>query len=220
MSDRVGVVRDGQIIHIDKASRLTEYQLIGMASGVGVSDEIEEWMDLRKIAFPHLQNLRDTTNIPAHLAVLDRREMTLFYLDKVGFGSTEMMSLTGASDPLHCTGLGKVLLAYEPFEKVQEWVADISLPRFTENTLTDPDDFLAEIQTTRQQGYALDREEHDLGERSIAVPLADAQGEVIAAISITGLAELIPLDETNAPLREAIMQTAEKISTEYASREI
>jgi DNA-binding IclR family transcriptional regulator len=113
-----------------------------------------------------------------------------------------------------------VLLAFEPFKRVQEWVSKIGLPRFTENTLTDPEDFLAEIQTTRQQGFSLDREEHDLGVRSIAVPLTDAQGEVIAAISITGPAEMIPLDETNTPLRDALKQTAEAISTEYASREI
>jgi ribose transport system ATP-binding protein len=218
MSDRVAVVRDGQILHITESQRMTEYQLIGMVSGVGLSEEIEQWMQLRKIVIPYLQALRDRTKATAHLAVLDRREMALFYLDKVGYNSATLVSRSGASGPLSCTGLGKTLLAYEPLDKIREWLVKEGLPRFTEHTITDQDTFLAEMKNTQKRGFGIDLEEHELGVRCIAAPIKDARGQVIAAISLSGPLDIMPADLANSPFRDELLATADKISRDFIAK--
>ena len=218
ISDRVAIVRDGRILHITEARQMTEYQLIGMASGVGVSQEIERWMELKKVTHPYLQALRDRTNSTVHLAVLNRREMALLYLDKTGYGSTITVSRSGASGPLNCTALGKVLLAHEPPEKLQAWLEKQELPRFTESTITDPLVFAAEMQSIRQQGYGLELEEHEPGVCSIATPIFDTSGEVIAAISLSGSVDEMPSDLGSSSLREAVQSAAEMITREFTVR--
>jgi ribose transport system ATP-binding protein len=218
MTDRVAVVRDGRVLHITESQRMTEYQLIGMVSGVGLSEEIEQWMQLRKIALPYLQALQDLTHATVHLAVLDRREMALFYLDKVGYNATTMVSRSGASGPLHCTGLGKTLLAYETPEKIREWMDKESLPSFTEHTITDQDNFLAEMQTIRKQGFGLELEEHELGVNCIAAPIKDSWGQIKAAISLSGPANVMPDDLASSHLREELIETAEKISRDFIAK--
>lgn len=217
MSDRVAIVRDGHILHITEAHRMSEYQLIGMASGIGLSQEIEMWMDLRKIAHPYLQSLRERTGFIVHLGVMERDEMTLLYLDKVGYGSSDMVSRSGASGPLSCTGLGKVLLAFEPPEKVRAWVEENGLPQYTENTITDPQAFISEMKTISQQGFGLDLEEHEPGVRCIAAPIYSKSGEVVAAISISGPTEKMPSEPGSSPIREEVQSIAEAISREFAT---
>lgn len=217
MSDHIAVVRDGRILHITESHRMTEYQLIGMASGVGLSEEIGEWMSLRKVAFPHLQALHDRTGVAVNLAVLDRREMALFYLDKLGSRPTTVMSRTGATDPLNCTGLGKVLLAYEPPEKIRQWVEKEGLPSFTEHTVTDPEAFMSDIGTIREQGFGLDQEEYELGIRCIAAPVKNVRGEVIAAISVSGSVDKLPEELASSAVKDHILEAAEKISKDLAT---
>lgn len=215
ISDRVAVIRDGQVVYIAESSRLTEFQLIGMASGLGLSEQIDDWMQLRKLASPHLKKLRDRVKTATHLAVLDRQEMVLFYLEKVGTESTmSVISRSGASDPLHCTGLGKALLAYEPAETIVEWVDRVGLPSFTEHTITDPAALIHELDQIRQQGYSLDLEEHALGVRSIAVPVFDPEGNMIAAVSVSGPAKSMPADLGSSQLRQDIVETACAITGE------
>jgi DNA-binding IclR family transcriptional regulator len=87
--------------------------------------------------------------------------------------------------PLHCTALGKVLLAYTAGELPG------TLEAFTPNTITDPVTLRQHLETVRQQGYALDHEEFEPGVRCIAVPVYDLQGRVIAAMGISGPATRI-----------------------------
>jgi DNA-binding IclR family transcriptional regulator len=217
MCDRVAVVKDGRVLFIAEGQRMTEYQLIGMVSGVGVTGEITAWMNLRQTAFPQLQALCNHTKAAVHLGVLDRGDMSLFYLDKVGVGSTDMVSRTGISAPLGCTGLGKALLAYEPPEKVREWIDRQGLPKFTDHTITALDTFMLEMKTTRERGFSLELEEHENGVRCIAAPVRDGKGYVVAAISISVSTDIIPADLVNSPLHEHILETATAISQAIAA---
>jgi DNA-binding IclR family transcriptional regulator len=219
MTDRVAVVRDGRILNIAESNRMTEYQLIGLASGVGVGEEIDEWMQLREIAHTYLQSLQDQIKATAQLAVLDRREMTLFYLDKVGHSSTAVALHSGASGPFDGTGLGKLLLAYEPLEQVKEWIEGEDFIQNPEHPVADPGTFLEEIQTVRQQGFSQELEENGTGILSVAAPVLDSQGKVIAGISVSVPVEQFPEGLTNNPLRTRVVEAAEAISREFiASR--
>ena len=91
----------------------------------------------------------------------------------------------GSLSPPHCSSVGKVLLAYAPL-RVLERIAREPLERFTENTVTDPSALVVELESIRQNGYALDREELEVGLTSVAAPIFNHRDEVAGAISLSG----------------------------------
>ncbi|NWF69698.1 MAG: ATP-binding cassette domain-containing protein [Chloroflexi bacterium] len=213
MSDRVAVVRDGRILHIAEANRLSEYQLLAIASGAESDEKMQEVLRLRTLAMPLVHQLRDQLHETVHLAVLEREAMRLLYLDKFGGEqSIAMMSRTGGTAPLTCTGLGKVLLAYEPSAQVEAWFKQQTIPAFTETTITDSATLMRELSAIRENGFGLDREEHERGIRCIAAPVYGETGEVIAAISVTGSSERMPADLAQSAMRQQVVETALRIS--------
>ncbi len=215
ISDRVAIVRDGRILHIAESNTLSEYELLAIASGAELDERMEAIFQLRTVALPFIHQLRDKLGETTHLAVLDRDTMRLLYLDKfTGHESVEMMSRSGSTAPLTCTGLGKVLLAYEATAAVGDWFKTQAIPRYTPTTITDVDILMSELASIRQNGFGLDREEHEPGIRCIAVPIRDSSGHVIAAISITGPVGRMPEDLAGSPIRHTVVDTADRISQE------
>lgn len=80
---------------------------------------------------------------------------------------------------MHCTGLGKAMLAYMP-------QTDIPLPSFTSQTICDPATLQSELSVVRERGYAIDNMEHEVGIKCVAVPVFGTDGRVIAAVSVSG----------------------------------
>jgi DNA-binding IclR family transcriptional regulator len=101
--------------------------------------------------------------------------------------------------PLHCSSSGKVLLAHGE-ESDLAALLEQGLPRYTEHTVTDPAALREELARTRQQGYAVDFEEYQLGANAIAVPVANQNGTVVAALSILGPAYTLTRDKAMASL--------------------
>jgi DNA-binding IclR family transcriptional regulator len=97
--------------------------------------------------------------------------------------AVRMSSIAGSRAPAHCTSVGKVLLAYQSPEDVQEIIGN-GLTRFTDNTVTAPDKLLEELAAIRQKGYAVDDEEIEVGLRCIAAPVRNHSGNVIAAVGV------------------------------------
>jgi IclR family acetate operon transcriptional repressor len=97
-----------------------------------------------------------------------------------------MFTELGNRVPLHCTGCGKVLLAYQSEKVIDSIIATTGLPAHTEKTITDPQQFRQELATIRQRGYAIDNGEQEEGVRCLAVPVYGPDGKVVAAISISG----------------------------------
>ncbi|GAB4575672.1 MAG: hypothetical protein Kow0077_28300 [Anaerolineae bacterium] len=214
MSDRIAVVRDGRILHVTEAERLSEYQLLAIASGADVADQTQFVFQVRDVALPHLHALRDQTGMTVHLAVLDKENFQLVYLEKLASReSLDMMSRAGSIAPLHCTGVGKALLAYEPEEAVRAWFdAQGELTQFTPATITDLDALLGELAEIQRNGFALDREEHEAGIRCIAAPIFDAQGQAVASLSITGPAAGFPEEMAASALCKQVVAAARAIS--------
>ena len=213
MSDRVAVVRDGRILHIAEAQRLSEYQLLAIASGADPGEELQKYLRLREVTLPYLRALRDRLNETVHLAALDEQEMSALYLHKLGTEKpTPMISRAGARVPLCCTAVGKALLAFDPPQKVETWIREHGLTRYTDATITDPDAFMAELANIRQTGFGLDREEHEEGIRCIAAPIYDASGKVVAAVSVAGPSDRMPDDLAQSPMRTEVVNTAMIIS--------
>ena len=167
-------------------------------------------MDLAREATPYLKELVNQCNETVHLGVLEEGEV--LYLAKEESSQTiRMCSYVGKRAPLHCTALGKILLAYMPEEERKKILEDRELPRLTEKTITDKEELKEELNKVKKQGFALDRGENEKDVRCIAAPIRNYQGKIIAAVSISGPAYRVDIDKQNY-LKEALIEISKKIS--------
>ena len=122
----------------------------------------------------------------AHLA--QRENNTIVYIDNVS-GASQMLTIRqyiGKMAPMHCTGIGKLLLLEYDMKEIDQMIAEKGLPKYTEHTITTKGGLLNELDTVRKLGYAFDNEECELGVRCIAVPVRDYTGKIVAGISVSG----------------------------------
>ena len=150
----------------------------------GLGAAVTSRFDLRVHAHPMLRSLHESVHHPCHLSVRDGTEGV--YVDKIesaDFG-IKLFSEIGKRFPLHCTAMGKVLLAQVPTD-VLHGILDGKLERFTENTITQRARLIAELARVHDQGYALDREEITRGLMCVAAPIYGFGPTAIGAISAT-----------------------------------
>jgi len=141
-------------------------------------------MDISSEARPFLRTLRDQTGETIHLAVLDHA--SVLYINKMeSLQAIRMSSNVGARAPVHCTGDGKALLAFQA-EEIVDRIIKSGLPARTPNTITDPKALRRDLETIRARGYAIDDEESEIGMRCVAAPIRAHSGAVIASLSIAG----------------------------------
>jgi len=168
-------------------------------------------IDLVREAKTFLKELAKKCDETVHLAILE--DTNVLYLAKEESTQTiRMISYVGKRAPLHCTALGKILLAFLPPDKREQTLAKIELTKLTENTITDKDKLIKELERIEQEGFALDKEENEKFVRCIAAPIRDYKGRVIAAVSISGPSYRINEDNHNF-LKEELLSTCQKIST-------
>jgi DNA-binding IclR family transcriptional regulator len=167
-----------------------------------------DWVDRVK---PFLQQLTDRTGETTHLAVLSDGQV--LYVDKVESPrSLRMPSQVGRRLPVHCTGIGKALIAFLPEEVLKGLVAKRGLQQFTPNTITDLPALAAELARVRERQYAVDDEEIEEGLVCIAAPVRDHTAHVVAAISIAGPSSRLRPDRVPDHARE-VVSAANSMST-------
>ena len=133
-----------------------------------------EQYDLRERAQPHLRRLVAETEETAHLCILEQARV--IYIDKIEPArSVRMITRMGSSNPVHCTSVGKAMLAFLPEDRINEIIRRTRFEKFTHRTIATAEALRTEIEKTRRRGYAVDDEELEEGLRCIAVPLLDAQ---------------------------------------------
>jgi len=150
--------------------------------------------DLRKMAIAHMTDLRSATRQTVHLAVLDGTEV-VYVLILRSRTAPPLASRVGGRLPAHATGVGKALLAYSPADTVAHVIAS-GLVRLGPRTITDPALLLAELAKVRHDGVAYEHEESGTGVACAASPVLAADGNPIAALSVTtssGEADLLRL---------------------------
>jgi DNA-binding IclR family transcriptional regulator len=144
-----------------------------------------ERVQLPRLARPILEQLASETREAAFLAVPSRDEIV--YLDKVQTDLQLQLNVeVGTRRPMHCTGLGKAILAFLPEVQLEQFFAGSPMRRFTPHTITDPMMLRLELQRTRARGYAVDHEEIILGVHCLAVPILNHAGRPVGAISVAG----------------------------------
>lgn len=150
-----------------------------------LSSMLLESIDLRTQAKPYLKELEALTNEVIHLVVYDQGEVV--YIEKLeGNETLRTHSKVGKRAPVHCTSVGKVILAHLPEDEVVDIITKKGLEQHTENTITDQTIFIEELQKVKKQGYGVEIEENEEGITCIAAPIFDHKGDIIAAVSISG----------------------------------
>lgn len=143
-----------------------------------------ESVDIRDIAQPFMKQIHEATGETVHLAILENDHVV--YIDKIeSQHPVRMYSRVGLVAPLHCTGVAKAILAFLDDEERARVVAKADFTGYTPHTLTTPEALLADLVLSRERGYALDQEEHELGIRCVAAPILHADGSVAASVSVS-----------------------------------
>lgn len=157
-----------------------------------------------------LDRLAGTVGHTVHMAL--RSGDHAVYSHKVeGDQPFQMASRIGMSIPLHCTGIGKCILAHLPAEELRGIVDSAGLPTRTSATITDPRSLADELESVRRNGFAVDDEENERTVRCIAAPVLDRGGVPVGGISISTVTFLTPRD-TIVSFAPALFVAAETIS--------
>ena len=153
-------------------------------------------MNLRKITHPYIEKLSKEFNETVHLGVLDKGRVVSIEREESDKSLCSHIEI-GKRTPLHCTAVGKAIMAYLSEDEVSLIVKEKGLEKYTENTITNKKDLENEFKKIREQGYAVDNMEHEEGVRCVASPIRDYTGKVIASMSVSGPA--FRINESNIP---------------------
>jgi len=156
---------------------------LGIAS-FSIGHAARAQLDIRRLSYPYLQALNQSTRETIHLIV--RHGLSAVYVEKLDSPEKlRIFSHVGASVPLYCTAVGKVMLAYLPEKELDETLQQIELRQMTPNTISDLAELQQHLQRVRKNGYAFDLEEHELHIRCVAAPIWEPNGVVNATLSLT-----------------------------------
>lgn len=161
-------------------------------------------------ARPIMRRLMEATGETANLGIA--RDASVLFVSQVEtHASIRAFFPPGTLSPMHASGIGKALLAQMSDDRLSRLIATAPLDRFTGRTLTEPKTLRADLEATRERGYAIDDEEKNEGMRCIAAPVFDLSGEAVAGISVSGPASRVSAAQT-ARLAEAVVTAADDLS--------
>lgn len=170
-------------------------------------------IDFHQIAKPELNGLTQQSNERTHFAILDHGEA--LYVAKVESPQpVRMYSTVGTRNLLHCTAVGKAMLAFLPANERTELLNQSELTKRTPNTITDREILMEHLKKIRAQGFAIDDIENEEDIRCVAAPVFNHAGYVVGAISVSGPAYRIPisrLKELSRPVIHACKAVSEKL---------
>lgn len=178
-----------------------------------LADVAREQHVVRQVAAPHLRELNQKTGQTVHLAAWENGEV--IYIDKLdSVRSVRMYSQVGVPAALHCTAVGKVLLAAQPKRQREAVLQSLDYKAFTPNTITDADRLRDELQVTTERGWAQDKAEHESFINCIGAPLTDSTGRVVGAVSLSVPDVLLNYEQVLELLPD-LLATARAISADY-----
>ncbi|HEY9523869.1 MAG TPA: IclR family transcriptional regulator C-terminal domain-containing protein [Thermopolyspora sp.] len=170
-------------------------------------------LSLPEVALPHLERLAAEVHESVSVSVLDAEDIV--YVARVP--TTRIMRVTiaiGTRFPAHCTSMGRVLLAGLSPADLDAYFAKASLSRHTSHTITSPTVLRAEVDRVRAQGWAIVDQELEEGLRSIAVPIRNNAGRVIAAANVSSHISRTSVDSARRVLLPPLLATAARIEAD------
>lgn len=179
-----------------------------------LGSRVQADLDIRTRSLPALQRLSDQSHLTAFICV--QRGDRAIAIERIDGRYAFSLALTvGGSLPLHAGGASRALLAYLPEEEVRQLLEAGPRERFTERTLTDLEEILADLREVREQGYAVSDEDVTPGVAALGMPVFShlSDDRPAAAVSIAGLVPHV-LGEGRERLLELLGETATEISRE------
>lgn len=168
-------------------------------------------MNLRQVALPILQKLRDETGETINLTVLSGSD--ILYVERVMSDYLVNVNVNiGDRLPVYCASMGKVILAYLSETKLEEILSTINFVRKTEKTIVTKSALLKELDKIRENGFAINDEELEKGLRAVAAPIFDYTGKAFAATNIAWTTARHPELKTFSIYASKIAAAAKKIS--------
>lgn len=160
-----------------------------------------EGLDILTVSKPYTKALMETINEVVHLVIRDVSDIV--YIDKVEADNTiRMASTIGQRRPLYCTAVGKSILAFLPDDEAKLLWDNSNIKKLTKNTIINYNNFSKELEKIRNQGFAEDNEENEIGIRCISAPIFNRNSKIEGAISISGPAMRVTKDKTEEFAKE------------------
>jgi IclR family pca regulon transcriptional regulator len=173
-------------------------------------------LSLPEVAMPHLEQLVEKVHESSSVSVLDGDEVV--YVARVPTKRIMRIAISvGTRFPAYATSMGRVLLAGQSDEWLDGYLASADLQAITRHTIADASRLRAELMHIRQQGWALVDQELEEGLRSIAAPIRDPEGRVIAALNLSAHASRLGPDDMRAEFLPPLLATAKLIQEDLSS---
>ncbi len=179
---------------------------------LNISSKIIDSIDIRNVAHPHLLELGQKTNETIHLTTFDGKRVV--YIDKIESATPiRMYSRIGNVAPIHCTAAGKVILAFQKGEVIDEIIENLDFISLTKHTITAKKDLLQDLEEIRKNGFAVDNSEHEENICCIAAPIRDYTRKVAHAVSISAIKTRMNLSQL-ITFKDIMIDKANVISKE------
>jgi IclR family pca regulon transcriptional regulator len=172
-------------------------------------------LSLPGIAEPHLERLVREVHESSSMSVLDGHDIV--YVARVPTSRIMTVAINvGTRFPAYATSMGRVLLAGLDEPALEEHLATLDLERFTDHTVASLDDLRARIAETRAHGYALVDQELEHGLRSIAAPVRNRHGKVVAAVNVSSHVSRVTRDRARRELLPPLLRAVQEIESDLS----
>lgn len=175
-----------------------------------LSQNLLDTTEFRTEAHRVVEGLVESYRETVHLAVLDNMQAVYIEKQQPTPAVKILASRAGGRLHAHCSGVGKVLLSACEWGRVEQALEHQGMPSFTPNTIVTPEAFAEELREIRSRGYAFDLEETLQGLCCVAAPVRDADGQVVAALSIS--APAFRFEKREEEYTRAVLEAARRIS--------
>lgn len=142
-------------------------------------------LSIERVMTPHMQRITEKHKIVCNLAVLDEGQV-VYIASTEQRGPYRHAAITGYRHYIHCSALGKALVIDHPDQDIKDILAERGMPALSPHTITDPDQYLLDLEQAREKGFTVDDQEGAVGIYCMAVPIRNRDGKVIAAVSVSG----------------------------------
>jgi IclR family pca regulon transcriptional regulator len=172
-------------------------------------------LSLPEVAQPHLERLSTEVHESSSVSLLEGTDIV--YVARVGVSRIMTVTINvGTRFPAHATSMGHVLLAGLPEDELDAYLETVRLDRLTTHTLTSPAELRAELAEVARQGWAMVDQELEEGLRSVAAPIRDRKGSVVAAVNLSTHASRTTPESVRDDLVPPLLATAKRIEADLA----
>lgn len=175
-------------------------------------------LTMAEVARPFMLRVVATLRESCSVGILDRGDVV--YVARMPADRIMTTNLiVGSRLPAHATSMGKVLLAYLPADRLDAYFQEVEFSKLTERTIGDEQTLRRVLAAVRRRGWADNDEESEKGVRTMAVPLFDRSGQVVAAVNLAGHSSRVTMRELRTSHLPVLQEAAREISRALGAAE-